>query len=121
MLPVVHQLADGRRPRAPGVCPVDDAPDHLVGAGILGVGRLCKAHGRNEAEFAVVVSDQWQRRGLGTLLLTKLVEIGREERLARITGTVLAENQGMRRVCEHVGFDVHREPGEQEFEASITP
>jgi acetyltransferase len=90
-------------------------------AGILGVGRLCKAHGVDEAEFAVVVSDSWQRRGLGTLLLKKLVEVGRAERVARITGTVLAENQPMRRVCERVGFTVRRHAGEQEFEATITP
>lgn len=88
---------------------------------ILGVGRLCKEHGKNEAEFAVVVSDRWQRRGLGTLLLKKLVEIGREERVARISGTLLGENYGMRQVCERVGFDVHHPAGESEFKATIKP
>lgn len=86
---------------------------------ILGVGRLCKEHGRNDAEFAVVVSDRWQRRGLGGLLLRKLVEIGREERLARIHGTILSENIAMRTLCERVGFRVHRDAGDQEFVASI--
>jgi acetyltransferase len=86
---------------------------------ILGVGRLCKAHGRNEAEFAVVISDCWQHRGLGTLLLKRLIEIGRQEHLARITGTILAENQAMRHVCERLGFTLRHHPAEQEFEASI--
>ena len=88
---------------------------------ILGVGRLCKSHARNEAEFAVVVSDRWQRRGLGTLLLKRLVEIGRAEHLSRISGTVLAENQSMRRVCERVGFKLRHRPNEPEFEATIVP
>jgi acetyltransferase len=86
---------------------------------VIGVGRLCKAHGKNEAEFAVVVSDRWQRRGLGTLLLRKLVEIGREEHLARIRGTVLTENHGMCRVCEHAGFKLRSRVGEPEIEATI--
>lgn len=94
--------------------------DRLAGVSrIIGVGRLCKEHGRNEAEFAVVVSDRWQRRGVGSLLLRKLVEIGREERLVRIHGPILAENIAMRALCERVGFRVHRHAGEPEFEASI--
>jgi acetyltransferase len=71
---------------------------------ILGVGRLIKAHGTNEGEFAVIVSDRRQRCGLGTEMLRRLIEIGREEKLARITGDVLPENTGMLRVCERLGF-----------------
>ena len=36
---------------------------------ILGVGRLSKARGMNEAEFALIISDQYQRNGLGRALL----------------------------------------------------
>jgi acetyltransferase len=90
-------------------------------AEILGVGRLCKAHTGNEAEFAVVVSDCWQHRGVGTRLLKRLVEIGRAEHLARISGTVLAENLSMRRVCERVGFKLRHHRDEPEFEATIVP
>jgi acetyltransferase len=85
---------------------------------IVGVGRLCRAHGRAEAEFAIVVSDAWQRRGLGTRLLQRLVDVGRAERLTRITGTILAENGGMRRACERVGFTV-RPGGGTECAAEI--
>ncbi len=90
-------------------------------AEILGVGRLIKAREKNEAEFALVVSDRWQRRGLGTQLLKRLIEIGREERLARIAGTVLAENSPMRRLCEHAGFTMHYRSGEPELEATLAP
>lgn len=71
---------------------------------ILGVGRLCKAHGRREAEFAVIVADPWQGRRLGTLLLERLIAIAREEGLVRITGTVLRANRGMRAVAARLGF-----------------
>ncbi len=77
---------------------------------ILGVGRLCQEPGLGQAEFAVVVSDSWQGRGLGTRLLAGLVGIGRREGLRRITGTILTDNVEMQRVCEKVGFTVRRSP-----------
>lgn len=75
-------------------------------AAILGVGRLSKVHGRNEAEFALTVSDQWQKHGLGTQLLKLLVQVGREEKLERITAAILAENHEMQRIARKVGFKV---------------
>ncbi|TAK94297.1 MAG: GNAT family N-acetyltransferase, partial [Verrucomicrobia bacterium] len=62
---------------------------------ILGVARLSKARGLNEAEYALLVADRWQRQGLGTELLTRLVQIARDEKLERITAIILADNHGM--------------------------
>ncbi|MGD1804821.1 bifunctional acetate--CoA ligase family protein/GNAT family N-acetyltransferase [Dapis sp. BLCC M126] len=78
---------------------------------ILGVGRLSKSHGVNEAEFAMLVSDRYQRQGLGTELLLRLVQVGRDENLERIVATVLAENTPMQRVCQKVGFHLQRGAG----------
>ncbi|MDJ0516933.1 MAG: bifunctional acetate--CoA ligase family protein/GNAT family N-acetyltransferase [Trichodesmium sp. MO_231.B1] len=75
---------------------------------ILGVGRLSKSHGVNEAEFAMLVSDRYQRQGLGTELLLRLVQVGQDEKLERIVATILAENTPMQRVCEKVGFQLQR-------------
>src|SRR5262249_32123054 len=62
------------------------------GREVLGVGRLGKLFGRNEAEFALVVSDKAQGRGLGTELLRRLIAVGRDEKLDRITADILPEN-----------------------------
>lgn len=85
---------------------------------IVGVGRLCRAHGRDEAEFAVVVADAWQGRGLGAALLERLVAVGRAEKLTRITGIMLAENGAMRRLCGRLGFSI-RHGGAPECQAEI--
>ena len=87
---------------------------------ILGVGRLSKQHGRSEAEFAVLVSDVWQTQGLGTELLRRLIEIGRVEKLARITGQVLAENHAMHHICRKVGFKVVHDADSNLFTATYT-
>ncbi len=86
---------------------------------ILAVGRLSKQHGANEAEFAIVISDQWQNRGLGTQLLNRLVQIGRDEQLERITATILPDNREMQHVCRKVGFEVRHAAGEGECKAEI--
>lgn len=74
---------------------------------ILGVGRLIKAHHEPSAEFAILVADPFQRQGLGTEFLRQLILVGRGEQLLRLTGTILAENQGMLAVCRSLGFHLH--------------
>jgi acetyltransferase len=72
---------------------------------ILAVGRLMKC-GMNGAEFAIVVSDQWQNQGLGSELLRRLLQIGRAEKVARIVADILPDNFDMQRVCRKLGFEV---------------
>jgi acetyltransferase len=86
---------------------------------IIGVGRLSKLHGSNEGEFALLIGDQWQSLGLGTELLRSLVRIGRNEKLFRITGHVLAGNRAMQHVSEKAGFTVSRDPLGEDFVAII--
>jgi acetyltransferase len=71
---------------------------------IIGVGRLIKIHGTRDAEFAIIISDRYQRGGLGTELLRRLVQFGRDERLESIFAYMLPENIGMQRASEKIGF-----------------
>ena len=73
---------------------------------ILGVARLSKIHGLDEAEFAVLITDKWQNLGLGHELLRQLIEVARAEKLSRLTGQILADNPAMRHLCEKLGFVV---------------
>jgi acetyltransferase len=73
---------------------------------ILGVGRLSRMARSAEAEFDLLVHDIYQRHGLGTALLRRLIEIGRAEGLRRITATILCDNRGMQRTCQKLGFQL---------------
>jgi acetyltransferase len=75
---------------------------------ILGIGRLSKLPGGKEAEFAIVISDVWQKRGLGTQLLTLLLQIARNEKIERLVGTIMAENREIQRIAEKLGFKLTR-------------
>ena len=60
---------------------------------ILGVGRMSKIHGTTDAEVAVLVSDQCQGRGLGKELLARLLIVGADEKLTRLTADILPDNR----------------------------
>jgi acetyltransferase len=99
---------------------VAEQEDPATGAGrIVGVARLSKTHTAHEAEFAVVVADEYQRRGIGTELLRRLVQIGRDEKLRRITGEILSDNGGMVRASRKVGFQIQRQTGGGTVEVAI--
>lgn len=76
---------------------------------IIGIGRLTKERLINEAEFAIMVSDAHQGKGLGTEILTRLLQIGRDEGIAKVNAYMLGENMGMRNVCDKLGFSFERE------------
>lgn len=86
---------------------------------IIAVGRLNRLRGVNEAEFAILISDAYQRSGLGTALLGHLVQIGRTEKIDRIVADILLENRGMLRACEKVGFTLRYDYEEQIAKAVI--
>ncbi len=75
---------------------------------ILGVGRLSKIYGTNEAEFGILVSDRYQGLGLGTELLYSLLDIGRQEQLSRISAEILYKNHTMQHLCRKLGFQLQR-------------
>jgi acetyltransferase len=71
---------------------------------ILGVGRLNKLQADKEAEVAVLVSDQYQHRGLGTELLRRIINVARDEKLSRIMAKMLRDNLAIQAVFKRLGF-----------------
>jgi acetyltransferase len=73
---------------------------------VLGVGRLSKLHEMRGAEVAIVISDEYQRKGLGTELLSRLLQISRDEKLDFVAAEILRENPEMQHMVEKVGFSL---------------
>jgi acetyltransferase len=91
----------------------------LASGEIIAVGRLCKRRWANDAEFAIVVADRWQRQGLGARLMELLIQAGRDEGLDRLTAVILRDNHGMEAVCRKAGCKVHTVQGQTELNAEI--
>src|ERR687894_796334 len=87
---------------------------------ILGVSRLSRRGAApGEAEFSVLVSDRFQRQGLGTLLLSRLLEVGRAEGLRHITAEILLDNRPMQRISERLGFHLRRDYEDMVMKAEL--
>jgi acetyltransferase len=86
---------------------------------ILGVGRMTKVHGTHEAEVAVLVSDRWHGRGLGKELLSRLLIVGAEEKLTKLTADILPDNRDVMRICEKLGFSLKHSLDDQVVRAEF--
>jgi len=72
---------------------------------IFGIARLSKLSGGNEeARVTMLISDDYQGQGLGTELLSRIVQIGRDEKVKRIVALMSADNEAMQKLCRRVGF-----------------
>jgi acetyltransferase len=78
-----------------------DVPGHEQ---IIGVARYARDDGGGAHEFAIVVTDQWQGRGVGTRLLEELLEYARAHGVRRLYGQVLHNNAPMLRLARKLGF-----------------
>ena len=76
------------------VCIVCVLPE-ASGEEIIAVGNYYLDPKTNKAEVAFAVSDNWQRRGIGTFMLKVLTRIARRNGISGFTAEVLAENKGM--------------------------
>jgi acetyltransferase len=86
---------------------------------ILGVGRLSRIPGQSEAEFALLIADQWQRKGLGTQLLEHLLKVARAEHLARVSADILPDNKQMQDLAKRAGFTLTHDPHDSGVRAQI--
>lgn len=71
--------------------------------------RRAPEDGDDVADFALVVDDRWQRAGLGSILLGVLADTAAAQGIRRLSGDVLADNEGMCRLLKHAGWRLTRD------------
>lgn len=98
------------------------ALDPADGRGV-GVARYVRdAQDPQAAEIAVTVVDDWQRRGLGAELLSRLCDRARQEGIRRFTALISGENAAVARLLVNLGAHlVRRESGTMEYEIILEP
>src|SRR5690606_36568151 len=82
------------------------APDGSQEARIVGVARYVREVNESRCEFALVVSDDWQGRGLAGALLGQLIEHARSVGLAVMAGYVDGQNLRMLNFVRRMGFEI---------------
>ncbi|MGQ0644721.1 MAG: GNAT family N-acetyltransferase, partial [Elusimicrobiota bacterium] len=89
------------------------------GREILAVGRLSRLGEAPAAEFALLVADAWQGKGLGTAMLKHLLEIAAREGLGQVVAEIHPENDAMQKICSRLGFRLARRGGAVRAEIDI--
>jgi acetyltransferase len=71
----------------------------------VGAARMVHSVDDRDADFGMVITDAWQRRGVGARLLGILIANARARGLRQLRGHVLATNDGMLALARYLGFD----------------
>ena len=86
------------------------ATDPLTGQGV-GIARFVREHDDpTRAEAAITVADEWQRRGVGKILLERLCDRARAEGITHFTALVSGENRGVQSLITGLGQPAHISP-----------
>ncbi|KZE32832.1 bifunctional acetate--CoA ligase family protein/GNAT family N-acetyltransferase [Crenobacter luteus] len=76
----------------------------------LAIARYVTDPDNESCEFALVVADAWQGRGIGPVLMTMLFDAARDQGLKLMHGEVLAGNKAMLKLMHALGFEVKPHP-----------
>jgi len=79
---------------------------------ILGIGRYSTSNDGSECECAVVVRDDWQHRGIATLLMTHLIQVAKARGIKRMWSMDAVANERMAELARYLGFRRDPDPGD---------
>ncbi len=78
----------------------------------IGVARYMTNPDKKTCEFAIVVSDKWQGKGIARLLMHKLIDVARNRSLEVMEGQVLANNYRMLELMASLNFSISNDPND---------
>ena len=85
---------------------------------LIGVARYGATEEHGTAEFAVSVTDAWQRAGIASALMRQLIRYAREQGIRRLIGLIVPDNQPMIALARRLGFTVSYDPTQHLFVGS---
>ena len=86
------------------------AEDGASAQAFVGVARYAANPDQTSAEFAVVVADAWQRRGVARMLMRGLIVCAKRRGFDHLVGTILRANEPMLAFARSLGFSVEDDP-----------
>ncbi|MFK8005511.1 MAG: GNAT family N-acetyltransferase [Saprospiraceae bacterium] len=75
---------------------------------VIAVGRIASDE-ESAVDFAIIIADNWQGKGLGTILTTFLIDVSKEMEFEKIYATVFTKNKGMLEILRRKEFTFRKE------------
>ncbi len=88
----------------------EDMDENSETSRMLGVARIIGDPDGKTGEFAVLVGDTWQGKGIGSNLLEKCLSIAEKQGFEKVHGIVLQENKNMLTLGQKLGFEIKKTP-----------
>jgi len=85
----------------------------------VGVSRYATNPDGKSCEFAVIVADEWQRRGIGSHLMNTLMDAARQRGFQTMDGEILADNHNMLGLVKSLGFQIHPSPDDPSVKVAV--
>lgn len=76
-------------------------------AAVIAISRYSLSRQDAMADLAVTVRDDWQRLGLGRIMLEKAIDAGKRQGIGQFTGVMDAENDVMRKILHDLGYQLN--------------
>jgi len=87
---------------------------------VAGIGQYVKWEDRNYADIAFAVRDEYQGKGIGTVLLDYITALAKNEGLQGFTADVLGENKPMLHLFDKMGYHIDKRIEDGVYEYTIT-
>jgi acetyltransferase len=78
----------------------------------LGIAHFFADPDKTRAEYAIAVRSDWKGRGVGYLLMTRLIDIAKRRGIGELVGEVLRENEPMLQMCRELAFVIVSDPAD---------
>jgi RimJ/RimL family protein N-acetyltransferase len=103
---LLRQLTSVDPAREAALAAVDPLTQHFIGVARFSL------DGHGVAEIAVAVVDYWQRHGVGSLLVRKLIAVARAHGIKRLFSVDSEDNRSMRHFARKLGFQCRTDPAD---------
>jgi len=78
----------------------------------IGMSRYAVNQYKDSHEFSVAVADEWQNKGLGTILMKQLIDYAREQGVTRLYSIDYADNYKMKALAKDLGMHSEADPND---------
>jgi acetyltransferase len=85
----------------------------------IAVGRYVTYPDGEACEFAIVVADEWQGKGIGHQIMLDLIRVAASKGLKKMVGDIFSENKGMIAMAQSLGFETKIDSEEPEITGAV--
>lgn len=82
---------------------------------VIAVARIVRDKDTDAAEFAIIIADEWQGKGLGSEMTNFMISIAKEMKFEKLYALLYSHNQQMQEIFSKKGFAIKKAEGNTSY------